>query len=153
MVAEVAEGEAERFARAVEKMRVRRAKRVPPMTDDKVLSGWNGLMIAALAQAGVMLGEDRYLESAQRAWRFINEQFWNGSRLANRWRKGELEESPQAVNYLAMAKAGRVLYQTTLQADYLTRGLEILDEALERFYDAGQGAFLMPKSGPISCCV
>jgi uncharacterized protein YyaL (SSP411 family) len=138
-VAEVKDREV--FAAAVKKMQAVRAKRNPPMTDDKVLSGWNGLMIAAMATAGRVLGEAAYLSSAEKAWSCVNGKLWDGKRLANRWRAGDIEDSQQALNYLAMARAGRVLYSATLDKSYLERGSAFLDGARKRFFDAGKGGF------------
>lgn len=133
--------EAALFASAVKKMRAAREKRNPPMTDDKVLSGWNGLMIAAMATAGRVLDEPRYLSSARKAWDFVNAKLWDGERLANRWRGGDVEGSQQALNYLAMARAGRVLYSASLEKDILDRGIAFLDGACEKFFDTESGGF------------
>lgn len=49
----------------------KRAKRPPPLRDDKVIAAWNGLMISALAQAGFVLNEPRYVDAARRSGTFI----------------------------------------------------------------------------------
>lgn len=133
--------EKEVFEKAIAKMRAERATRVPPATDDKILAGWNGLMIAALAEAGLVLGEERYLAAAREAFAAIEKLLWNGTRLANRWREDDVEESQQAMNYLAMAKAGRRLYGVTLEVDFLEAGLRYLEEGQRRFYHDEKGGF------------
>lgn len=129
------------FERAVAKMKEFRAKRVPPATDDKILAGWNGLMIAALAEAGMVLEEEKYLAAARKAFGAVESFLWDGKRLANRWREGDVETSQQSVNYLAMAKAGRQLYEATLEPMFLEQGLRYLDEGRSRFYDSEKGGF------------
>lgn len=129
------------LAKAIARMKAERAKRVPPMTDDKILAGWNGLMIAAMAGAGRVFEQPRYLASAQRAFADVGDKLWDGKRLGNRWREGDVEGSQLAMNYLAMAKAGRILYAATLQEEFLVQGLAYLDGARERFFATGEGGF------------
>lgn len=129
------------FDAAVMKIKAARAKRVPPATDDKVLAGWNGLMVAALAEAGMVFEEPRYLAAAEKAFLAVEGYLWDGKRLANRWREGDVEDSQQATNYLAMARAGRQLYEATLEAGFLEKGLRYLDGGRARFYDQQKGGF------------
>ena len=133
--------DAEVFQKALAKMRAARAKRVPPATDDKVLAGWNGLMIAAMAEAGMVLEDEKYLAAAGKAFNAVEALLWDGKRLANRYREGDVEDSQQAINYLAMAKAGRVLYEATLEGEFLEKGLRYLDGGRARFYDKEKGGF------------
>ncbi len=133
--------EEERYQEARALMTRHRAQRVPPATDDKILAGWNGLMIAALAEASLTLQEPRYLAAARKAFQTVAELLWDGQRLANRWREDHVEESQQALNYLAMAKAGRQLYEVTLEGDFLEQGLRYLDTGCARFFDSEQGGF------------
>ena len=129
------------YTQAVAKMKRRRAERVPPATDDKVLAGWNGLMIAAMAEAGVLFDKPEYLMASRQAFEAVERFLWDGRKLANRWREEDVEESQQAMNYLAMAKAGRVLYGVTLEASMLERGMRYLDGARARFFDKEKGGF------------
>ncbi|MEM9080203.1 MAG: thioredoxin domain-containing protein [Verrucomicrobiota bacterium] len=146
IVGEVGE-DGEVFEAAVAKMKVERAKRVPPMTDDKILAGWNGLMIGAMAAAGRILDEPRYVRSAERAWEFVVSKLWDGERLANRWREGEVEGSQLGSNYLAMARAGRLLYSATLEVGYLEQGIAFLDGARAGFFDEEKGGFFEGGEG------
>src|SRR5204863_3471447 len=65
------QGLLERVELARGELFARRQRRVRPATDDKVLAGWNGLAIAALAEAGRALNEPRYLDAATRAAEFV----------------------------------------------------------------------------------
>ena len=59
-----------------------------PGLDDKVLADWNGLMIAALANAGLMLDEPSWIEMAARAFDFVARAMTRGDRLGHSWRAG-----------------------------------------------------------------
>ncbi len=67
-----------------------RARRVRPGLDDKVLADWNGLMIAALVNAGLLIGEPGWLGMARRAFDFIAREMTRGDRLGHSWRAGRL---------------------------------------------------------------
>src|ERR1044071_8851374 len=79
-----------RLAALREKLLSVRALRVRPGLDDKVLADWNGLMIAALANAGAMLDEPEWIAMAQRAFAFIAKDMTRGDRLGHSWREGRL---------------------------------------------------------------
>jgi len=77
----------------LERLRIARESRPKPLTDTKVIAGWNGLMIAALAEGSVILNEPRYLQAAERAAAFISQQMLgpDGS-LARAYANGPLEQ-------------------------------------------------------------
>src|SRR6202040_1693541 len=68
-----------------------RAPRVRPGLDDKVLADWNGLMIAALANASQILGEPSWFTMAERTFAFIARAMTRGDRLGHSWRQGQLK--------------------------------------------------------------
>ena len=78
-----------------------RAKRVRPGLDDKVLADWNGLMIAALVNAGVLLDEPSGSQMAARAFLFIDAKMAQGDRLGHSWRDGRLLFPGLASDYAA----------------------------------------------------
>ena len=83
--------EDDRLARLLRgKLLAVREKRVRPGLDDKVLADWNGLMIAALVNAGVLFDEPAGLQMAARAFAFIAAQMARGDRLGHSWRAGRL---------------------------------------------------------------
>ena len=67
-----------------------REKRIHPGLDDKVLADWNGLMIAALANAGAMLGEPSWVAMGARVFDFIVRSMARNDRLGHSWREGRL---------------------------------------------------------------
>ncbi len=96
-----------------------RAKRVRPGLDDKVLADWNGLMIAALANAGAMLGEGEWTAMAKRAFRFVTESMTQNARLGHSWREGRLVFPGLSSDYAAMIRAALALHQATGEEEFL----------------------------------
>jgi len=120
-----------------------RVKRVPPPTDDKILASWNGLMIGAMARAGRVLGEEKYVVAAEKAHAFVKAKLWDGKkkRLSHRWRDGERDETLQAESYLFLLRGTRQLYEATLKEEYLTFAVQLAEEARTHFYDKKNGGF------------
>jgi uncharacterized protein YyaL (SSP411 family) len=115
--------DATRLAVMREKLLAVRAGRVRPGLDDKVLADWNGLMIAALTNAGAMLGEPSWIERGARAFEFIAREMTRGDRLGHSWREGRLLFPGLASDFAAMIRAALALYEATGQGDYLERAL------------------------------
>jgi uncharacterized protein len=110
-----------------------RAKRVRPGLDDKVLADWNGLMIAALANAGTLLAQPAWLAMAARAFLFIDAKMARGDRLGHSWREGKLLFPGLASDHAAMIRAALALCEATGEQDYLERAFT-WQGALDRHY-------------------
>ena len=110
-----------------------RDKRVRPGLDDKVLADWNGLMIAALANAGLMFDEPTWIERAARAFAFIASAMTHGDRLGHSWRQGQLKFPGLASDFAAMIRAALALNEATGRRDYLDQALA-WQRALDRDY-------------------
>jgi len=141
------------------KLLAARAKRVRPGLDDKVLTSWNALMIAAMAHAARVFGRPEWLDSARRALRFLREKAWNDGRLLATYKDGRAHLDAYLDDHAYLLAA----LQEMLQADFNPRDLqwaeEVGDTLLERFHDADAGGFFFtshdhekliqrPKSGP-----
>jgi uncharacterized protein len=114
--------EEERLGFSRQKLLAARGKRVRPGLDDKILADWNGLMIAALANATTLFGEREWVALARRAYAFIaaEMQFSGASgerRLAHSWRAGVLVKPGLALDYAAMIRAALALHETRNFAD------------------------------------
>jgi hypothetical protein len=131
-VPRTAEDEA-RLAALRAKLMAVRDGRVRPGLDDKVLADWNGLMIAALANAGVMFGEPSWIDMAARAFRFIAESMTRDGRLGHSWREGRLLLPGLASDYACMIQAALALYEATGEHSYLDRALA-WQAAFDRYY-------------------
>jgi uncharacterized protein YyaL (SSP411 family) len=122
-----------RLAAMRRKLLAARDRRVRPGLDDKVLADWNGLMIAALASAGAMLDEPRWIAMAERAFGFIAVTMTRGDRLGHSWRDGRLLLPGLASDHAAMIKAAIALHEATGAAEYLAQALR-WQMVLDRHY-------------------
>jgi hypothetical protein len=111
-----------------------RDMRVRPGLDDKVLADWNGLMIAALVNAGVILGETAWIGMAERAFAFIAREMTRGERLGHSWRGGNLLLPGLASDYAAMIRAALALAEATGKDEYLQQAV-----TWQRAFDAHYG--------------
>ncbi|MCU0822342.1 MAG: thioredoxin domain-containing protein [Spirochaetes bacterium] len=126
-----------------------REKRFRPHKDDKILTDWNGLMAAALAIGGRILNNDKYLEAAKKAARFINDKMMTpGFRLLHRYRGGEAAITGNIDDYAYIIWALVELYMSTFDAAHLALALRLSESALAHFADAGSGTiFFTPDDG------
>lgn len=120
-----------------------REKRVRPGLDDKVLADWNGLMIAALVNAGVLLEEPSWLALARRAFDFIAQQMTRGDRLGHSWRAGQLLLPGLASDYAAMIRAALALYEATGEGAFLERALAWQHQLDAHYADRETGAYFL----------
>jgi len=109
----------EKVKSAEEKLLMARGKRVSPGGDDKVLTDWNGLAIAALAQASSALDKPRYAEAAEKAVQFIREQLYIGGTLYHRYRDGEAAVEGFLDDYAFFAWGLVELYGAVHRPEYL----------------------------------
>jgi uncharacterized protein len=115
-----------------------RDTRVRPGLDDKVLADWNGLMIAGLVNAGLLLDEPGWLDMAKRAFDFIAREMTRGDRLGHSWRAGRLLFPGLSSDFAAMIRAALALHEATGERAYLDRALA-WQAALDRHYADAQG--------------
>jgi uncharacterized protein YyaL (SSP411 family) len=119
-----------RLAAMRAKLLERRALRVRPGFDDKVLADWNGLMIAALANAADAFERADWLAAAERAFNFICTRMSSNGRLLHAYRNGEAKAPATASDYANMIKAALALANVTGKPDYIERAkawAEVLD--------------------------
>jgi uncharacterized protein len=112
-----------RLAALRAKLLAAREARVCPGLDDKVLADWNGLMIAALAHASLMLGEPSWLDMAERVFAFIARTMTRGERLGHSWRDGQLKFPGLASDFATMIRAALALYEATGRQNYLDQAI------------------------------
>jgi uncharacterized protein YyaL (SSP411 family) len=125
---------------AKDKLLEARNKRKRPSRDDKVLTDWNGLMIASLAKGFQTFGEERYLKAAEKAADFILKTLYKpGKRLLHRYRAGEAGISANADDYAFLIHGLTELYEASFQLRYLKAALCLNKELLEHFWDPVQG--------------
>jgi uncharacterized protein YyaL (SSP411 family) len=110
-----------------------RGRRVRPGLDDKVLADWNGLMIAALVNAGLAFEEPHWLEMAARAFLFVDAKMAHADRLGHSWRAGKLLIPGLASDHAAMIRAALALHEATGEHAHLERALA-WQATLDRHY-------------------
>jgi uncharacterized protein len=132
----------EAFADMRARLFAARAQRVPPGRDDKVVAAWNGLAIAALAEAGALLEESSYVEAALRAAELLVRLHTDGAgRLVRTSRAGVAGTSPGVLeDYADVGEGYLALFTVTGDQVWLDRAGELLDVVLARFPD-GEGGF------------
>ena len=124
-----------------------RDKRIHPLKDDKILTDWNGLMIAALALGGIVLDNELYLKAAENASKFIlSELQENNGRLLKRFRKGEAGLPPHIDDYSFMIWGLLNLYEATSNTKYLSNAISLSEIMVEDFIDENGGFFIGSKN-------
>jgi uncharacterized protein YyaL (SSP411 family) len=132
-----------RLAALRNKLLAVREKRVRPGLDDKVLADWNGLMIAALANAATIFNEPSWVAQAERAFRFIAETMTREDRLGHSWREGRLVFPGLASDHACMVRAALALHEVTGERYYLEQAL-VWQHALARHYaDPATGGYFL----------
>ena len=131
-----------RMEAARQRLLRRRELRPRPLRDDKVLTGWNGLMISALARAARALGDEAYAGAAARAARFVLATLRKDGRLLRRYRDGEAAVPGVAEDYAFFVRGLLDLYGATFEPRWLQEAVALGRELLDRFWDeAGGGLF------------
>jgi uncharacterized protein YyaL (SSP411 family) len=123
-------------------LQARRAARPRPGLDDKVLTAWNGLMIAAFARAGRTLdGGAEYVADAQRAASFVRAHMWDGRRLLRRYRQGDAGIEAYAEDFAYLVFGLIELFQADGNPDWLEWALLLQREQDRLFWDSNAGGW------------
>ncbi len=127
-----------------EKLLEARNERKRPARDDKILTDWNGLMIAALAKGFQTFGEEKYLKAAEKAADFILKNFYSpDKRLLHRYRDGVAGISGTADDYAFLIHGLLELYEAGFELRYLKAALCLNRELLEHFWDPVHGGLYL----------
>jgi uncharacterized protein YyaL (SSP411 family) len=131
------------------KLLARREERVRPFRDDKVLPDWNGLMIAALAKGGRILGEPRYTNAAAKAAAFVlREMRDEQGRLFHRYRVGERAITGFLDDYAFLTWGLIEVYEATFEVHHLQAALGLTETLIGHFWDdTSGGLFMTPDFG------
>ncbi|MGD0232986.1 MAG: thioredoxin domain-containing protein [Syntrophorhabdales bacterium] len=138
-----------RVERASVKLFEARRMRIHPLTDDKVLTDWNGLMIAALAKGAQVFSEPAHADAAVRAMDFALQRMRDEhGRLLHRFRDGEASIQGNLDDYAFVIWALLELHELTFDVAYLRHALGLTDDLITHFWDPEQGAFFFtPDDG------
>jgi uncharacterized protein YyaL (SSP411 family) len=122
-------------------LRVRRARRVRPALDDKVLAGWNGLAIGALATSGARLRRGSDLEAARRAAQALLERLGPPARLRHHAVGSQTHGSASLADYAYLAEGLLDLHEATDEVRWRVEAAALADAAVRRFWDVDGGGF------------
>lgn len=123
-----------------------RKKRATPTIDDKVLTDWNGLIIAALAKAGTVFGEPKYLETAMKTADFILNQMLKDGVLYHRYAKGETAVEGFLDDYAFFVYGLIELYEATFEDKYLQAAADLTKTMIIKFWDDKNGGFYQTQN-------
>jgi uncharacterized protein YyaL (SSP411 family) len=118
-----------------------RSKRVRPTTDDKILTGWNGLALAAFAEAGRYLDRPDYLETAAECAHFLLNNLRTHEALLRSWRAGSARHTALLEDYAALVLGLLALYQSQPDPEWYTQALRLADEIPAHFANPDGGFF------------
>lgn len=142
ILSRVADGDEQQLKPARDKLLAARQKRPQPARDDKVLTAWNGLMIAAFADAAAAFDEPRYAGVAARAADLLLTNVRDGDgRLRRSWKDGRALHAGTLEDYTHLADGLLALYQATFDERWFVAARELMDTVLEHFADEQGGFF------------
>ncbi|MFX1325364.1 MAG: thioredoxin domain-containing protein [Promethearchaeota archaeon] len=130
----------------IEKLRLKlfeaREKRIRPQRDEKILTDWNGLMIAALAKGSVVFQEEKYLIAAKNAVGFILSRLRDSEdKILHRYKDGISEINGFLTDYAFLIWGLIELYEASFELDYLKQAIKLHKIQIEDFWDDNIGGF------------
>ncbi|MCG2784303.1 MAG: thioredoxin domain-containing protein [Anaerolineae bacterium] len=154
-------GVAAKLAECHRKLLAAREKRIRPGLDDKILTGWNGLMLSAFAEAARALemagngvseakseiSHSKYLKAATRNADFLLREMRPNGKLCRTWRAGKTSPEVFLEDYAALTLGLLDLYETDFNNRWFAAAQELADEMITRFADPDGGFFDSPSDG------
>jgi len=116
-----------------------RARREPPQVDDKVLTDWNGMALAALAKTYRALGDERALAIADKTASFLAERVLEGDKVYHCYKQGEAYVDGMLADYASLTSGLMELYESTFKERWLELSVELANSMVKRFWDEGGG--------------
>jgi len=137
-----------RISKMLPILRMHRDKRVHPAKDDKILTDWNGLMIAAFAKAAQVFDEEKYLETARNSADFVLKKMTAASgKLLHRYRLGEASIEGFLEDYAFLVWGLIELFEACFETRYLKSGVDLTNTMLKDFVDRTSGGFYLTSEG------
>ena len=118
-----------------------RSGRIAPATDDKVLTAWNGLMIAALAEASAVLGNSEYADAATRCADFLLTELRRDGRLLRTAKDGVAKLNGYLEDYAFLIDGLLALHEATLEPRWLLEAIGLGEQMTDLFWDRATGQF------------
>jgi len=124
-----------------ERLYAARAKRIWPITDDKVLADWNGMALRALAEAGRLLGREDLVHAASDLARFLLATMVRNGVVHHAWRNGSLRDPGYLSDHAQLGLGLVELHAATGEAQWLRAAIDVCSRMVERFHDRIEGFF------------
>lgn len=133
-----------RIRRINERLLVARNKRSRPLRDEKILTGWNGMMISAMAQAGAVLNKPDYIAAAIRALDFIRLRLrTSDGNLLHSWKDRPSRQPAFLEDYIYLCQSLLDVYTATFDTTYLRQARELMRQCIALLWDDEAGGFYM----------
>ncbi|MFB6224229.1 MAG: thioredoxin domain-containing protein [Haloarcula sp.] len=138
----------ESLQRALNQTFEAREDRPRPARDEKILAGWNGLMIRALAEGAIVLDDD-YADVAADALSFVREHLWDedAKRLSRRYKDGNVAIDGYLADYAFLGRGALTLFEATGDVTHLTFAMELGHAITEAFWDEDAGTLFFTPTG------
>ena len=118
-----------------------RERRVKPGRDEKVLTAWNGLMLASFAEASAILDDDKYREVARANARFMLDDLSRDGLLLRTYKDGDAKLNAYLEDYASFIDGLICLYEATGEIDWVERAIALTNKMIEEFWDEEEGGF------------
>jgi len=136
------------LARGREALKEYRSRREAPFRDEKVLTGWNSFVLRALAEAGVVLGREDYLQAAKKNADFLLGSLRDGPRLLRSWKEEPGKTPGFLEDYAGLGNALLTLHEATLEPRWLDEAWRLADLTVDLFWEGEAEAFYdTPRDG------
>jgi uncharacterized protein YyaL (SSP411 family) len=120
-----------------------RQKRIHPHRDEKIIAGWNGLMISSLAYGGAVFDEPRYVQAAQRSADFVMAKLYETGRLRRYYANGKVHEYAVLDDYAYLIQGLIDLYQADFDPKWLEISVDLAGQMIELFSDKETGGLYL----------
>ncbi len=130
-----------RIAAAKARLLERRAQRMPPRRDEKILADWNSLMLASMAEAASVLDRVDYLEAAISNAAFLRQALHNGEFLKHSYKDAQAKINGYLSDYALLSQGLLALYEATFQYRWLHAAKDLGRAIVDQFWDESQGCF------------
>jgi len=137
----------EMIRESIEELLLARNHRIRPVTDDKILTGWNSLMVRAFVTGYQVLHEIRFLEAATSSARFILENLVKDGQICRRYRDREATIPGTLEDYAFFIAALLDLYEASFDPEWLREAFRLNDAMIELFRDDANGGFFFNRHG------
>ena len=118
-----------------------RETRIKPDRDEKILTAWNGLMLASFAEAGVVLDRPDYTDAARRNAQFVLSNLGRNGMLLRTWKDGVAKFNAYLEDYAFLNEGLMTLFETTGEFRWLTKALALTELMIAEFWDDEAGGF------------